>query len=127
MRYWPLEVRTCYDHWVIVVRVEGDVDTREEGQNRWEPVFRSRRVNDVAKVRIGEHAKAFLAFADRSELHLKGPVEVSFIDSMYPCYDTSKVIDMRARKVGHSILLFFGKQYRFEVKHPSGSISAARG
>jgi hypothetical protein len=124
MRFWPLEVLTWGDNWVIVVRVDGDVDTREEGQNRWEPVFHKRRLNDLAKVRISEHAKAILSFPDGSELHLKGPVEVRFIDSSYPCYDISKVIDMRARKVGHSILLFFGKQYRFEVKHPNGIIGA---
>jgi hypothetical protein len=116
-----VEVLIRGSHWVIVVRVEGDVDTWEEG-GRWQPVFRSRRVDGAGKVRIGEHAKAFLAFADQSELHLTGPVEVCFIDSMYPCYDPSKVIDMRARKVGESILHFFGKQHRFEIKCPNGTL-----
>ena len=121
MKYWPLDVLMRYDDWVVVVRVAGDIDAWEEGQNRWEPVFRVRRLNSSAKFRISEHAKARVCFADQSELLLPGPVEVQLHDSDYPCYDTSKVINMLTCKMGERILRFFGKQYRFEAR-PAGSI-----
>ena len=124
MKFWPVEVliSSWYTTWIIVDRVHGDVDTLEAGQTRWEPVFRSRRLNAGGRARVWENSKAILRFADESELHLPGPVETRFIQSMYPACDTSKVINMRAHKVGHSILLFFGKQYRYEVKSPGGSL-----
>jgi len=34
------------------------------------------------------------------------------------------VWDLKVARVRRSILMFFGKQYRFEIKHPSNSAGA---
>ena len=122
--------------WVIVERMSalpgyehGYVDSHEPGQAEadWTPIFRSRRVNVGAKVRIHWKAAARFNIADMQSYVFIGRTHMILLeitdDGIFNA-NPGVVFFARWDKVQNDVAKLTGKQSRFEILSPSGVIGA---
>lgn len=127
--------------WVIVERVTtlpgyegGHVETWEPGQDHWTPLFRSRRLNAAAKVRVCWKSAARFNFASRESFIVVGQhgthiLEITTDGLWNP--NSEHVFFLRLDRLIHDLDHALVRNHRFEVAPPGSSITprfgAARG
>jgi hypothetical protein len=118
--------QAAVDDWRVVVRVKGDVDSKEYGQTEWQPIFRSRRLQENAEARTGPTGVANINLKDQSSFRLAPSSEVAMTRFELTPEGRTVVFTLKVGRVQANVAKFFGKQSRFEVRTPNG-VLAARG
>ena len=120
--------------WRILERIQGYVDTREAGQDEWVPIFRSRRLNDGAMIRVHKFAVARLNMADCTSytfFAIQKTLVLSVSNYQLSVDGRRIVSDLRDARLKREIWRFLGGQARFDIdedmqRHGQNS-GAARG
>lgn len=121
-----LSMAYALEPWRIVVRVQGDVKSKESGQPDFSPIFRSRRLGDGSEARTGADGLATINLADQSVCRMAPNSWVEMTQFHLTPEGRNVVFFLKYGKIQADVAKFFGKQNTFEVKTPNG-VLAARG
>ncbi len=112
--------------WRLVVRVSGRVESRQQGQENFSPIWRSRILTDGDLARTGKDSRASIKLADQSEFTIGADTTVEMTKFALTPEGRTVVFNLQVGKVRARVARLLGRQSRFEVHTPNG-VLAARG